>query len=79
MDRLLQISRATKTDEPGCLGTVTDVDFGGGSSMLAIQLLGEQTDRRTFLVRCANTQMPTVGATVKMTPTGLAHVLDKRI
>lgn len=70
----LQIS-SDQIGGPGCLGTVLEIDFGGGSSALTIQLHGAQI----VVVRCANTQMPTVGATVKMTPTGLAHVLDERI
>jgi hypothetical protein len=74
----LQIS-ADQTGGSGCLGTVKEIDFGGSSSGLTIQLHGAQTVNHTLLVRCPNTQMPTVGATVKMAPTGLAHVLDERI
>jgi iron(III) transport system ATP-binding protein len=74
----LQIS-IDEANGSGCLGTVTDIDFGGSSSGLTIQLQGVHTVNHTLLIRCANTQMPMVGATVKMAPTGLAHVLDQRI
>ena len=74
----LQIS-IDEANGSGCLGTVTDIDFGGSSSGLTIQLQGAHTVNHTLLIRCANTQMPMVGATVKMAPTGLAHVLDQRI
>jgi len=70
----LQIS-SDQTDGSGCLGTVLEIDFGGGSSALTIKLRGAHV----VVIRCANTQMPTIGATVKMAPTGLAHVLDERI
>ncbi len=62
------------TDGTGCPGIVIDIDFGGSTSALTIQVA-----ERVILARCTNAQMPTVGATITMAPTGLAHVLDERI
>ena len=73
---------ATDVDAEGCFGVVTDVDFGGHACVLAVHQSGRSAEeienglRCPLLVRSPSIQAPALGATVRITVTGGAHVLD---
>lgn len=58
----------------GCLGIVTDSDFGGNACMLTVRLKNASSNRE-LLVRSLSVHAPAVGSTVRITVTGSAHVL----
>ncbi|WP_397450959.1 ABC transporter ATP-binding protein [Pseudomonas sp. NA-150] len=59
----------------GCLGVVTDSDFGGNACMLTVKLTGATS--RELLVRSLSIHAPTVGSTVGISVSGGGHVLGK--
>jgi iron(III) transport system ATP-binding protein len=56
----------------GCLGVVTDSDFGGNACMLSVRLQGSG---RELLVRSLSIHAPMVGSTVGISVVGAGHVL----
>ncbi|MDB5812475.1 MAG: transporter ATP-binding protein [Betaproteobacteria bacterium] len=69
-------------DAKGCTGTITDMDFGGSACMLTVRLNASAASAvgsdasRSLLVRSSSIQAPPVGATVRITVTGRAHVFN---
>ncbi|MDB6141524.1 MAG: Ferric iron transporter, ATP-binding protein [Pseudomonas sp.] len=57
----------------GCLGAVTDSDFGGNACMLTVRLHGSP---RELLVRSLSIHAPMVGSTVGISVVGKGHVLS---
>ncbi len=69
---------AGDTDAQGRSGIVIETDFGGAVCNLGVRLTAtaaENTAGSTLLVRCPGPQAPAVGASVKISVTGSAHVL----
>ena len=66
----------------GCFGVVTGIDFGGSASVLALRLVGATGDRvageaeEPLLVRSTGIDAPAVGATVRITVNGRAHLFN---
>ncbi|WP_297843807.1 ABC transporter ATP-binding protein [Pseudomonas sp.] len=59
----------------GCLGVVTDSDFGGNACMLTVRLK-TGSPARELLVRSLSIHAPIVGSTVRITVVGSGHVLS---
>jgi iron(III) transport system ATP-binding protein len=57
-----------------CYGTVTDVDYGGPICGLTVHLKGADVDTAPLLVRSHGIEVPAVGATVRISVRGQAHV-----
>jgi iron(III) transport system ATP-binding protein len=63
-------------DSMGCIGIVTETDFGGNSCTLTIQLAHPDNEvPLSVKIRCASIQLPPIGSTVRVAPIGSAHVL----
>ena len=73
--------------DPGvCYGAVLDTDFGGAVSVLTVRLLGGSTSSQTavtaasaqepLLVHSPGLHAPPVGALVRITVAGQAHVFS---
>ncbi|SEN23521.1 iron(III) transport system ATP-binding protein [Pseudomonas sp. ok272] len=66
----------------GCLGVITDRDFGGNVCTLTVELhpqvcaVSGQTTHRSLLVRSSGLGAPPTGSTVHISTLGDAHVLD---
>ncbi|SCK15325.1 ABC transporter ATP-binding protein [Vogesella sp. LIG4] len=61
--------------ESGCLGTVTEVDFGGHSSLLGIRLQAGDGATPLLQVKYSGLATPQPGSTVQISVDGQAHVL----
>ncbi|MCY1409289.1 Fe(3+) ions import ATP-binding protein FbpC 2 [compost metagenome] len=78
-----QIRLSSPAREPldGCLGVVTDCDFGGNTCTLTVQLqapaaaLNGHPGNRSLLVRSTGMNAPLTGSTVHVAAVGHAHVL----
>ena len=83
----LQLENITGNDRDvrGCLGVITDIDFGGYGTILSVNL-GSHTNAekdsallRSLVVRRVSSvgnQAPTIGTVVRITVNGQAHVLN---
>ena len=66
----------------GCLGVITDRDFGGNVCTLTVELhpqvcaVSGQTSNRSLLVRSSGLGAPPTGSTVHISTLGDAHVLS---
>ncbi|MCX7255211.1 MAG: ABC transporter ATP-binding protein [Polaromonas sp.] len=76
---------ASSADPAACFGAVTDTDFGGSVCVLSVRLLrgnsaaalsshAPDLQAEPLLVRSPALQVPPVGATVRITVAGQAHV-----
>ncbi len=80
---MVQSAAACSTDGDACLAAVTQTDFAGSNCSISLRLLcgaagngdGPAVDV-PLRVRCAGVQMPAVGAIVRVTMTGRAHVFE---
>ncbi len=75
-----QIRLASPSSGPsqGCLGVVTDCDFGGNTSTLTVELqtpVNGARAHRSLLVRSTGVNAPLTGSTVHVSAVGHAHVL----
>jgi iron(III) transport system ATP-binding protein len=83
----LQLSRQVPCQEQmdGCLGVVTESDFGGNTCTLTVELkvpspfADGQPSSRSLLVRSSGINAPTTGSTVHISTEGHAHVLSDPI
>lgn len=79
----IQLSSQLPSQErpDGCLGVVTESDFGGNACMMTVKLkaasqsVNGQPTNRSLLVRCPSIHAPAVGNTVLISVAGCAHVL----
>ena len=79
----IQLSSQLPSQErpDGCLGIVTESDFGGNACMMTVKLKAAyqsangQPTNRSLLVRCPSIHAPAVGNTVLISVAGCAHVL----
>src|SRR5947207_4195963 len=75
----LQVAEIGRLDAPGdgCIGTVAEVDFTGHACTLAVVPIDEAETGawEPVLVRCPIIEAPPVGAAVRITVRGPAHVL----
>ena len=77
----LQLSSQLQERVDGCLGVVTECDFGGNTCTLTVELktpspaLKGLPSNRSLLVRSPGIQAPLTGSTVHITTVGHAHVL----
>ncbi|SFB77932.1 iron(III) transport system ATP-binding protein [Polaromonas sp. OV174] len=80
-------SSAHGTDASGCYGAVTDTDFGGSVCVLSVRLLrgsaaavvagaDDLAEAAPLLVRTSALQVPPVGAMVRISVAGDAHVFS---
>ena len=66
----------------GCLGVITDRDFGGNVCTLTVELqpqvcaVSGQISNRSLLVRSSGLRAPPTGSTVHISTVGEAHVLE---
>ena len=70
----LEVEEAASAAGDACYAEVTDVDFGGPVCGLSVRLLGHGADAASLQVRSASVYVPMVGATVRITVAGSAHV-----
>ncbi len=83
---------ARSNDSAECYGVVTETDFGGSVCVLSVRLLrhahshansvsltadGATACEAPLLLHSAGADMPAVGATVRVTMVGQAHVFDR--
>jgi iron(III) transport system ATP-binding protein len=83
---LIQPGVACAPEGAGCLAAVTHTDFAGSNCSISLRLLcgasGASGDADAppidlpLMVRCAGIDMPAVGAIVRVTMTGRAHVFE---
>lgn len=69
-----------ETEPVACYGTVTDTDFGGSVCVLSVRLAGQHNAPADapLLVRSPALKVPPVGARVRLTVAGHAHVFPDR-
>ena len=66
----------TPSEPGGCLGVVTERDFGGNTCTLSVTLAGGRFEPgRSLAVHCSGLQAPPIGTKVQLTTLGRAHVL----
>lgn len=76
---------AADVDAQGSFGVITETDFTGSACVMAVRLVGSAAkettngERSPLLVRGRGIQAPPIGATVRITVTGRAHILNSPV
>ncbi len=70
------VESVNTADGAACFGEVTDIDFGGPVCVVSVRLLGASSAVTPLQVRSPGIHVPPVGASVRITVAGPAHVFE---
>jgi iron(III) transport system ATP-binding protein len=70
----LQLTYASITDSQGCLGRVDNIEYTGHDCTVIVRI-DNWAGAQTLIVRCSSHALPALKAAVRITASGIAHVL----